>query len=53
MNLQQLYELRRAAEQIGTGIKRIPRGKRRREVGEAGRITYAARANAIKGRVAG
>jgi len=29
MNLQQLYELRRAAEQIDTGIKRMPRGKRR------------------------
>jgi antitoxin HigA-1 len=26
MNLQQLYELRRAAEQIGTGIDAIPRG---------------------------
>src|SRR5205823_13798483 len=27
MNLQQLYELRRAAEQIGNGIEAIPRGK--------------------------
>jgi antitoxin HigA-1 len=27
MNLQQLYELRRAAEQIGSGIEAIPRGK--------------------------
>jgi addiction module HigA family antidote len=29
MNLQQLYELRRAAEQIGSGIEDIPRGKPR------------------------
>lgn len=29
MNLQQIYELRRAAAQIGTRIKTIPRGKRR------------------------
>jgi antitoxin HigA-1 len=29
MNLQQLYELRLAAKQIGTGIKTIPRGKSR------------------------
>jgi addiction module HigA family antidote len=29
MNLQQLYELRRAAEQIGKGITDIPRGKPR------------------------
>ena len=29
MNLQQRYELRRAAEQIGTGIKAIPRSKSR------------------------
>ncbi len=30
MNLQQLYELRRAAEQIGDTIDSIPRGKARR-----------------------
>ena len=29
MNLQQLYELRRAAEQIGAGLDAIPRGKAR------------------------
>ena len=29
MNLQQRYELRRAAEQIGTAIKAIPRDKSR------------------------
>ena len=29
MNLQQLYELRRAAAQIGDGIEAIPRGKAR------------------------
>jgi addiction module HigA family antidote len=29
MNLQQLYELRRAAEHIGGGIKAIPRAKPR------------------------
>src|SRR5438552_17033427 len=28
MNLQQLYELRRAEREIGTAIKAIPRGKR-------------------------
>jgi antitoxin HigA-1 len=29
MNLQQLYELRRAADQLGKGIRDIPRGKPR------------------------
>ena len=29
MNLQQLYELRRAEREIGTAIKTIPRGKGR------------------------
>jgi antitoxin HigA-1 len=29
MNLQQIYELRRAAEQIGSGIEAIPRAKSR------------------------
>jgi addiction module HigA family antidote len=32
MNLQQLYELRRAEKEIGSGIKAIPRGKMRRAV---------------------
>jgi addiction module HigA family antidote len=29
MNLQQLYELRRAEQAIGDGLKAIPRGKAR------------------------